>query len=320
MNNDPVRIRTGSRLHLGLLSLPSADGAPRFSPRSFGGVGLMIDEPAVQVTVDMASDWRADGCASNRALDAAMRAAAGRACEPLNVRIEQCPREHIGLGTGTQLAMAVAMAVRIKLGEHPDCVDLAAAVGRGLRSGLGVHGFAQGGFLVDGGKGPNTAVAPLICRHAFPDDWRVLLATPRNEYGLADAGEREAFAHLARHAADPVETESLCRLVLLGLLPALVERDLPAFGEAVFEFNRKAGLLFKTSQGGAYRSPAAAALVNAIRDLGIHGVGQSSWGPTIFAIGEGDRLADAAERLRRSHGEDLLEVRVTSARNRGWEG
>jgi beta-ribofuranosylaminobenzene 5'-phosphate synthase len=313
------RIRTGSRLHLGLLSLPGATGPGPLAARHFGGVGLMIEEPAVEVTAAPAREWAADGPARERALDTARRAAAALPEErrrPLRIRVEQCPQEHVGLGTGTQLTLAVAMAARSALGDAPDPIALAAEVGRGMRSGIGVHGFVKGGFLVDGGKGPNTPVAPLICRHDFPSDWRILLAMPRHEQGLAGAGERAAFSQLGKQAANPAETEMLCRLVLLGLLPALTERDLPAFGEAVFEFNRRAGLLFKASQGGEYRSPEAAALVAALRDFGVRGVGQSSWGPTIFAIDEADRLTAATEYLRRRMSE--LELSVTTARNRGW--
>jgi len=223
------------------------------------------------------------------------------------------------LGAGTQLTMAVAMAVRSQLGDHPEPLVLAAEVGRGLRSGVGVHGFVAGGFLVDGGKGPNTNVAPLVCRHDIADDWRILLVTPQNQRGLAGVAERSAFAELVRDSASTFEIETLCRLVLLGLIPALVERDLGAFGEACFEFNRRAGLLFKESQGGEYRSPEAADLVARLRNFGVRGVGQSSWGPTIFAIDDADRLQSAERHLRERFGAGSLDMRVTAARNRGWE-
>jgi beta-ribofuranosylaminobenzene 5'-phosphate synthase len=322
VNADFIRLRTGSRLHLGLLSVPGLEGEQWPALRRFGGVGLMIDEPAVQVAVEPADQWRAEGPSSERALDAAIRAKEGISEErsrSLLVRVESSPEEHIGLGTGTQVALAAAMAARAQFGALADPVRLAADIGRGLRSGLGVHGFAQGGFLVDGGKGPGAAVAALVGRHDFPSDWRILLATPRNERGLAGAAERDAFARLARQAAETDKAEMLCRLVLLGVLPALIERDLPAFGEAVFEFNRRAGSLFEETQRGEYRSPAVADLVAMLRGLGIPGVGQSSWGPTIFAIGDGDRLTDAAARLRDRFGENALDVRLTAARNRGWE-
>jgi beta-ribofuranosylaminobenzene 5'-phosphate synthase len=305
-------IRTGSRLHLGLLSVPGADAAT-LGWRSFGGAGLMIEAPALSVRVEPANEWSAVGPAHQRALDFARQTAVG----PLRVIVEGSPEEHVGLGSGTQLAMAVALAVRMSRGENPEPLTMAAEMGRGARSGLGVHGFIHGGFLVDGGKGPTTAVAPLLARQPFPSAWGILLATPQREHGLAGASEREAFAQLARQAAETVQSEALCRLVLLGILPALLERDLAAFGEAVFEFNYRAGLLFKASQGGAYRSPAAAALVAELRGAGIRGVGQSSWGPTIFAIEDPERLAWMAVQLRERH--PGLDVKVTQARNRGWE-
>src|SRR5207248_291616 len=62
-------------------------------------------------------------------------------------------------------------------------VELAEIVGRGRRSALGIHGFAQGGFLVEAGKRSADGVAPLVARMAFPDAWRVLLVIPRDLQG-----------------------------------------------------------------------------------------------------------------------------------------
>src|SRR5437764_1418439 len=71
------------------------------------------------------------------------------------------------------------------------------------------------------------------------------------------ARERAAFAALPGAAAD----DGLCRLVLLGLLPALADGDLDGFGEALFEYNGRAGVPFRAAQGGTYCGPATAALV-----------------------------------------------------------
>ena len=78
----------------------------------------------------------------------------------------------------------------------------------------------------------------------------------------------------------------MCRLVMLGMLPALHEGDNRTFGEALYEYNRDAGEPFVPDQGGIYASPQAKAIVKCIRDAGVSGVGQSSWGPTLFAICE----------------------------------
>ena len=71
--------------------------------------------------------------------------------------------------------------------------------------------------------------------------------------------------------------------------------DCRAFGEAVFRFGTLAGECFASAQGGVFASPQIAGLVAAIRGFAIAGAGQSSWGPTVFAV-----AADEAEAQRLS--------------------
>src|SRR5262249_44297561 len=143
-------------------------------------------------------------------------------------------------------------------------LEPARRVGRGLRSALGIHGFAHGGFLVDGGKSRITRIAPLIARFPFPEAWRVLLVLFPEAAGHHGIRETRSFQQLGRrHAA--LDTGLLCRLVLLGMLPALAEHDLPAFGEALYEFNRRVGEAFAPVQGGVYAHPAAADVVADLR-------------------------------------------------------
>ena len=159
-------------------------------------------------------------------------------------------------------------------------------------SALGVHGFAAGGFLVEAGKRDPDAIAPLVGRWDFPAEWSVLLIVPRGTQGTHGTRELDAFAELSRHPADDRTTEILCRIVLLGLIPALLERDLSTFGEALHDFNRRVGTLFQPAQSDIYSEPRSAAIIQAVRLLGVPGVGQSSWGPTIFAIVAEDQAAD----------------------------
>src|SRR5438309_1333818 len=83
----------------------------------------------------------------------------------------------------------------------------------------------------DGGKRASDAPAPLVARAEFPPDWRVVLLTPPTPADWHGDRERAAFAALAGAEAD----DGLCRLVLLGLLPALREQDVAAFGAALGE-------------------------------------------------------------------------------------
>ena len=105
---------------------------------------------------------------------------------------------HAGLGAGTQLGLAVARAMAIAAGhEDWDAPELARRVGRGLRSGVGVHGFGRGGFLVEAGKRSQECLAPLITRVDFPESWRVVLVLSLGCSPWHGTEEQQAFRQLA---------------------------------------------------------------------------------------------------------------------------
>jgi beta-RFAP synthase len=284
---------------------------------------MMIQEPGVQVRVELATAWKAAGPRADRALAFAQRFLATIPQPPfsdLAVHVEQCAPEHAGLGTGTQLALAVARAVVEALHLPPmSSVELAERLGRGVRSGIGVHGFQHGGFLIEGGKGERDDIAPLLARHDVPAEWQVLLIVPRHLQGLHGERELAAFAELSRAPGQQATTDALCRLVLLGMLPALVERDLSAFGESLYEFNRRVGERFAPVQGGIYAHPWVESMVHELRQEGVKGVGQSSWGPAVFAVDEGERLGPLRNQLLERHGLGKGECLIARAANRGAE-
>jgi beta-RFAP synthase len=265
----------------------------------------MVDQPGVTVRVQPAPAWSADGPLAQRALDFAhkiVRTLPPDQRQPYHLHIEQAAPEHMGLGTGTQLGLAVARAITTAAGWPALAIDdLARRIERGRRSALGIHGFAHGGFLVDGGKRTADDVAPLVARVAVPETWRILLVLPPWAPGLHGDGEGQAFERLRTEPATPGLTDRLCRLVLLGMLPALIERDLEGFGEAVYDFNRRVGELFAPVQGGCYAQAGVADLVSFLRRQGIRGVGQSSWGPSVFAVVGAEDQATALVRLLRKH-------------------
>jgi beta-RFAP synthase len=234
--------------------------------------------------------------------------------------VERAAPEHAGLGSGTQLGLAVGRALAACWGLDCDPAALARRVGRGARSALGAHGFAHGGLLVESGKRSADRLAPLVARLPFPEAWRVVLVLPGEggAAGLHGGREAEAFARLADLPAAAGQTDALCRLVLLGLLPALAERDAAAFGEALYEFNVRAGEAFAPVQGGVYADPRAAEVVAFVRREGVPGVGQSSWGPTLFAVtADAERAAHLAVRLRDRFALAEPAVLVTPACNHG---
>jgi len=326
-----VTVRSPSRLHFGLLSFPAADhwqdrlGQPTVPVRRFGGVGLMVRAPGVRLIARPAANWSVEGPLAERALEYARRFAqlklppADGPLPPHHLVVEHCPPEHAGLGTGTQLGLAVGRALATSWGlPELQAIELARRVGRGARSALGVHGFARGGFLVEAGKGKCDAVAPLVAHTPFPEAWRIVLVVPGRDRGVHGLAESQAFERLQLQGMPLARTEALCRLALLGMLPALAEQDVLAFGEALYDFNCLAGEAFAAVQGGPYGGPRVAELVAFVRQQDIRGVGQSSWGPTTFAVvGDEGRAEDLAARIRDRfalHPEDVL---TTEACNHG---
>jgi beta-RFAP synthase len=322
-----IRVVTGSRLHFGLFHLPADEqewwedqhGKPRLPARRYGGVGMMIEAPGVQLTASPHEKWSAEGPLAERALAVAQRIAESfpaTTC-PCHLRIERCAPQHAGLGTGTQFGLAIARAVTaITATGQPNVEELARHLERGARSALGIHGFAQGGVLVEAGQRAPGAMAPLIYRAAFPEKWRILLILPRAVLGLHGEAERRAFAQLP--PTPTTCTDALCRLTLLGILPALQEGDLAAFGEALHDFNARVGQAFAPVQGGTYSSPVAAQVIEFLRSEGVYGVGQSSWGPAVFAIFENEKHAQQmASQVRSRLAETVADVLVTRGRNQG---
>lgn len=280
----------------------------------------MVQAPAVAVRAEPAEDWSADGSHSERAVEFARRFV--RDFEPakdprFRVTVEACPPEHIGLGVGTQLGMAVGKAVAGELDAVICPTELARAVGRGQRSAIGVHGFGGGGLIVDGGKASGTTVGARVSRTEWATDWRIVLARPRASTAWHGDRERMAFAR-SRHPEQVARTtERLCRLALFGLVPALIERDFPAFGGALYEFNRAAGEPFMAEQGGPYSSAEVEEVVRAARAFGSPGAGQSSWGPTVFSICRDQDEALRLASVLRTRFPNLENLTVTTASNSG---
>jgi len=323
-----IAVQAPSRLHFGLFNLavderwPNSEGELTVPARQFGGVGLMVQAPGVRVRVEPADSWVADGPLATRALNYAHALRGTSSLKPQRILVESGSREHVGLGTGTQLALAIAHALLPDVAFPWDVATargIAGALGRGRRSALGIHGFLHGGFLVEVGKPPGVpGVAPLLARCEVPAAWRIVLVIPSAVQGLHGEKEREGFAALLKSATALPTTDALCRLVLLGMLPALRQAEFGAFGEALYDFNRRVGDMFLPVQGGPYSHPVVADLVGFIRKQGVAGVGQSSWGPTVFAVLESeDRAQHLARTIREHFGLQTDEVIVTAACNHG---
>jgi beta-RFAP synthase len=209
---------------------------------------------------------------------------------------------HAGLGSGTQLALAIARALAELYGIELTAPMLARATGRAQRSAIGTWTFAGGGLVVEGGRRSRTdECGPLIARLPFPESWRCVVVVPEGPPAISGADEAEAFARLPRPSERDVEHVS--HLVLMSLLPALAEADLGQFGRALSEIQEMTGEWFAPAQGGTFAAGPTGEWVRQLAEWGAAGVGQSSWGPTVYGIVEGaDVSARLAERVRASLG------------------
>ncbi|RFU49350.1 beta-ribofuranosylaminobenzene 5'-phosphate synthase family protein [Paraburkholderia sp. DHOC27] len=317
-----VSVDAPARLHLGFLDPNASLG------RAFGSLGLMIDGAGTRVEArlpghDHAGHDQIEGAVSEaereRIAICLERLHAAFDPTPVAIEVLRTPRAHSGLGSGTQLALAVGAAFARLLGHAVSSAELAGLLGRGARSGIGVLGFESGGLLVDGGPpaGLHAGVPPLLARQAFPDNWRVLLVSDTSREGLHGAEERRGLATLAPFPQ--ALAAHLCHLVLMKILPGAAERDIVPFAEGLTQMQQTIGEYFAPVQGGVFASPAVEHALRAVAAQRTAGIGQSSWGPTGFAILASARDAEAALATAReaTRGMPQIECTVVAGLNRG---
>ena len=306
-----TRITTGGRLHFGLLRLPPSPDWADDGTRYYGGAGLMIDEPQTVAVVDRSPEWSATGPSSDRARRAARRfTAAVGSPDRFAIRMESAPPEHTGLGVGTQLELAVAAGITRTIGRTIDTLEIARVLGRGNRSGVGVHGFLNGGFMLDHGKRRPDEIA-RVERIAFPSHWRIVLLTPSEPSKWY--GERETAAFDAIGARTDASMRSLLHD---AIAPAIAGSDFNAFGTALREYNWAAGQIFATVQNHRIYSAETESWIEWLTHRHAAGTGQSSWGPTAFGFFEDPGEVAVIEKMAAADW-PALQVGVTRARNQG---
>ncbi len=307
-----VQIKTPARLHLGLIDMNGDLG------RMFGGLGVGIDRPHVIVEAESSEDFSLKGAEVELANSIAQKFFSTYHLQP-NARIDvvEAIPAHIGLGSGTQLSIAIAVALAKLFDVKASVPELAVAMGRAKRTAVGTTIFQEGGFVVDGGKNRKTqSFPPLIYRQPFPSEWRFVVAVPNLKEGLSNSEENYAFQKLSKMPAEDVGR--ICRLIMLQLLPALAEKDIENFGDALTKIQILTGNHFAHAQGGTYSSPAAAECVEFMKKVGAYGVGQSSWGPALYGVVKQEEAKKALSKVKAFISESVGgKVFIAKANNKG---
>ena len=275
-----VTVTTSARLHMGFFDLKGSVS------RTFGSLGLCIDAPCTQIVVT-----KSDKTGIEANYDENIIKIVENIIKIVEVEqkflltIRQSIPQHAGLGSGTQLALAIGVGLSALFNLNLTVPQISILSKRGNRSGIGVAAFEHGGVLVDSGK-TNNELPKIALRQAFPDNWRVLLIADSAYIGVHGEVELQAFQSLkpAHH--------SLRTMIFEHMMPALQRADLFAFGAYMANLQVYNGDYFAPIQGGRYASNDVANVLLWLQQNGVVCVGQSSWGPTGFAILESEERAN----------------------------
>jgi len=324
-----VRVQAFSRLHFGLMEICPGQ------PHCYGGVGMMISSPSMLVqglagSIADPSSVRIEGDGywserTSRVLEIWRRQHPDSRLPIESIRVVRPPQAHIGLGSGTQWACSIAGLLQIasRTRDHGASVSsvagelfssaesLAAHAGRGLRSHIGCEGFRRGGLIVDWGQRHPETLAGGHGRtevFSFPASWRMVTRCDRSYQGESGGSEATMFERCSS-LPNPLRG-AMVRMLREEMLPAFDASDWVVASDAIGRYGEWAGRIFEPLQGGVYRSPAIAESIADLRSRGIRGVGQSSWGPTVFALARDPEQAEwIADGWRnRSSGDAAVEI------------
>lgn len=286
----PSRVSVGARLHIGFTNLSLE------RDRLYGGIGLATAEPRTVVT---AARGDRVACESAEARPLVEQVVDLLDVPGATVQIEEALPRHVGLGSGTRLAMAVLWAIAEAYEKPTRLRERAPALGRGGRSGVGVATISRGGFVVDIGH-PSAAFTPsppergnwtvpaVGIRRSIPTDWRFVIVIPEAPAGRSGPAEDDAMRTVVS-SADASISDRVARCLVETVLPGLATGATDAFGSGVEAIDRANGEWYADVQDGVYRSPAGEIIETLRESPETAGVGQSSWGPAVWAI------TDAAE-------------------------
>ena len=321
-----IVVRAFPRVHVSLLDLADA------TPRRYGGAGFVLDCLPVEVHASLgASDTDGDDLGGldargRRDLEEALaRLRATRDLGHARVAIRQLMPEHIGLGSKTATVLAALRACSAVAGWKVPRDTLQRLSGRGGASGVGVHGFFSGGFVVDGGhdvpaskgylpssSGRPDRVPPLCARLRVPSRWRFHLFLPS---GKRVSGSDEEQFFLKNTPIPIQEAHSAIGSMYHGVIPAVAEGSIAALRDSLRSIHRSG---FKSRE--LMAQPASVrALYLALSERDDVAVGMSSMGPLIYAICDSSKAETEAAIGCIATINGAQRLAVASARNIGCE-
>ena len=274
-----ISVSTTARLHMGFYDL--------LHENRFGSLGLCLDSPVTQISIK-----KSEATLITAENDENIVKIVDKFVKALNLKnhfmlnVNKAMPAHVGFGSGTQMALVIGAGLNQLFNLNLSVPQLAAIANRGGRSGIGMATFIYGGLIVDSGK-KEGKLPEIANRQLVPKRWHILLISDSAHVGVHDSAELNAFKTLkpAPH--------SVKNLVLNYMIPAVARDDLLAFGAYMMDLQAYNGEYFAPIQGGHYASQDVAEALTWLQQNGAPCVGQSSWGPTGFAIVDSAELAES---------------------------
>ncbi|MEM8735212.1 MAG: hypothetical protein AAGG44_13360 [Planctomycetota bacterium] len=221
--------------------------------------------------------------------------------------------------------------------EDMDAMMLSKLAGRGRRSAIGLQGILSGGLVLDHGyqassetaansnsvvnssesntggvsRGRTVQVQAVTPTHPF--HVVLIFSPPEHVY----AGQVEASI-IDRLGESPNPKQSEMMELATRAYAAFGKHDVVEFGQLLDQYMLLASDLFAAGQGGMYVSETVESIVQAAKRAGLLGVGQSSWGPTVFGFCENaTQVPIAVDQLRETLPQECSVVPTQVASNGG---
>lgn len=289
-----VVVKSFPRLHFSLLDLSAA------GYRAYGGIGMVVD--AVPLTMSFEASSAADmgalassGYAANEIgkLEATIANAAhisGCEKQPRLTSVKGAMR-HFGLGVGTRVALSSIEALFLLNGRTAAPPVLQKLSGRGGASGVGLHGYFEGGLCVDIGRTrsagkfessdaqPGPAELPLLACACKVPLWQMHLVIPTAIPAVSQEQEDAYFT-----VSTPIPEQAVHEAVYTALYGVYGGAASNEYGTFCRALNRLQELPWKQGEVALHGLPLATLLVE-LRKQGADAVAMSSLGPSVLCVG-----------------------------------
>jgi beta-ribofuranosylaminobenzene 5'-phosphate synthase len=287
-----LKIAVPARIHITLIDLGKA------GYRRNGGIGFCVDHPVASFFYELSKDvdlselvgagFQRSEVARLEELIVVMREEIGGT--GLILKSVDVPGRHVGLGVGTATAISAMEAFCIMHKIDISQREIVRYSGRGGASGIGVHGYFDGGFIFDIGrkfddrkiKSSDDVVTPTelplaLVKTRMPE-WKIGIFRNRVHNAVPLSLERSLFEKILPLPDD--EVFKTAYHAIFGALAGVVDHDFDAFCAAVNELQECAWKRAELAIHGALMTDD----IKRLKHLGCDAVGMTSVGPTLFFL------------------------------------